>query len=272
MGGRLLIAAGGGGPVIPSFGGGSSNACERNNGLFCWSWFTAHWQSTFSPALVQHIVLVVIAVGIGFVISFGLALLAYRQRWVEAPIAGISSLLYTIPSLALFQILVPFTGLSILTVEIGLVSYTLLLLFRNIVTGLREVPQEVRDAARGMGLTSRQILLRIDLPLAVPAIFAGLRVATVTTISLATVAAIVGINEGLGVPIFDAIQRVDFKTELIGAAVLAIALALVADLLLVVIQRLVAPWASRRRSSVVPRAVVRAIRRRPRPISTVREA
>jgi osmoprotectant transport system permease protein len=268
--GGLIIAAGGGSPVIPNFGGGASNACERNNGLFCWSWFTQHWSSTFSPALVQHIVLVVIAVGIGFVIAFALALLAYRKRRLESPIAGVTSLLYTIPSLALFQILVPFTGLSLLTVEIGLVSYTLLLLFRNIITGLREVPEEVRDAGRGMGLTPRQILLRIDLPLAVPAIFAGLRVATVTTISLATVAAIVGINEGLGVPIFDAIQRVNFKTELIGAAVLAIALAWVADLLLVVLQRLVAPWASRRRSSVVPRSVVRAIRGRHRPMSAVR--
>jgi osmoprotectant transport system permease protein len=270
--GGLVIAAGGSGPVIPNFGGASSNACERNNGLFCWHWFTQHWSSTFSPALVQHIVLVVIAVGIGFLIAFALALLAYRVRWLEAPIAGVSSLLYTIPSLALFQILVPFTGLSLLTVEIGLVSYTLLLLFRNIVTGLREVPQEVRDAARGMGLTPRQILLRIDLPLAVPAIFAGLRVATVTTISLATVAAIVGINEGLGVPIFDAIQRVNFKTEFIAAALLAIALAWVSDLLLVILQRLVAPWASRRRSSLVPRAVVHAIRGRHRPISAVREA
>jgi osmoprotectant transport system permease protein len=269
--GGLVIAAGGAGPVLPNFSNQTS-ACERNNGLFCWHWFTQHWGSTFGPALVQHIKLVVIAVGIGFVISFALALLAYRRRWLESPIAGVSSLLYTIPSLALFQILVPFTGLSVLTVEIGLVSYTLLLLFRNIITGLREVPQEVRDAARGMGLTQRQILLRIDLPLAVPAIFAGLRVATVTTISLATVAAIVGINEGLGVPIYDAIQRVDFKTELIAAAVLAIALAWVADLLIVALQRLVAPWASRRRSSVVPRGVVRAIRGRHRPISAVGKA
>jgi osmoprotectant transport system permease protein len=122
-----------------------------------------------------------------------------------------------------------------------------------------------------MGLTPRQILLRIDLPLAVPAIFAGLRVATVTTISLATVAAFV-INQGLGAPIFDAIQRGDFKTEFIAAAALAILLAWVADFLLVFIQRLVAPWAARRRSSLVPRAVVRAIRTRHRPISAVREA
>ncbi len=269
--GGLVIAAGGG-PVLPNFGGASTNACERNNGLFCWNWFTAHWSSTFAPALVQHIVLVLIAVGLGFLISFVLALLAYRARWLESPIAGVSSFLYTLPSLALFQILVPITGLTRLTVEIGLVSYTLLLLFRNFVTGLREVPQEVRDAARGMGLTQRQILVRIDLPLAVPAIFAGLRVATVTTISLATVAAIVGINEGLGVPIYDAIQRVNFKTEFIAAALLAIALAWVADLLLVLLQRLVAPWAARRRSSLIPRAVVRAIGRRPRAMSTVREA
>ncbi len=265
----LGFAAGSAGPVLPNFAS-SSGKCERDNGLFCWHWFTQHWGSTFSPALVQHIVLVLIAVGIGFLISFALALLAYRMRWLESPIAGISSFLYTLPSLALFQILVPITGLTVLTVEIGLVSYTLLLLFRNIVTGLREVPQEVRDAARGMGLTPRQILMRIDLPLAVPAIFAGLRVATVTTISLATVAAIVGINEGLGVPIFDAIQRVNFKTELIGAAVLTIGLAWVADFLLVLLQRMVAPWASRRRSSLVPKAVVRAIRGRHRPISAVR--
>ncbi len=265
----LVIAAGG--PVLPNFSS-STGPCERNNGLFCWHWFTQHWGSTFAPALVQHIVLVLIAVVIGFAISFALALLAYRMRWLESPIAGVSSFLYTLPSLALFQILVGFTGLTRLTVEIGLVSYTLLLLFRNIVTGLREVPQEVRDAARGMGLTQRQILVRIDLPLAVPAIFAGLRVATVTTISLATVAAIVGINQGLGVPIYDAVQRSNFKTEFIGAAVVVIGLALVADLLLVVLQRLVAPWAARRRSSLVPRSVVRAVRRRPRPISTVREA
>jgi osmoprotectant transport system permease protein len=265
----LPIAAGG--PIVPNFGGAASDKCARNNGFFCWDWFTAHWGNTFGPALGQHVVLVAIAVGIGFTIAFVLALLAYRFVALESPISWISSFLYTIPSLALFQILVPFTGLTRLTVEIALVSYTLLLLFRNIVTGLREVPEEVRDAARGMGLTQRQILIRIDLPLAVPAIFAGLRVATVTTISLATVAAFV-VDEGLGAPIFDAISRGNFKTEFVAAAGLAILLAWVADLLLVTLQRLVAPWASRRRSSLVPRSVVRAIRGRHRPISAVRGA
>lgn len=265
----LLLAAGGT-TVIPNFSGGTS-ACARDNGTFCWSWFSQHWSSIFGPALVKHIELTLIAVGIGFGIAFVLALLAYRYGKLETPIAGVSSFLYTIPSLALFQILVPFTGLTWVTVEIALVSYTLLLLFRNIVTGLREVPQEVRDAARGMGLTPRQILLRIDLPLAVPAIFAGLRVATVTTISLATVAAIV-INEGLGAPIFAAIDQGNFKTEFIAAAVLTILLAWAADVLLVLIQRMVAPWAAKRRSSIVPRGVTRRIRSRLRPISAVREA
>jgi osmoprotectant transport system permease protein len=264
----LLLAAGG--PVIPSFGGGSST-CQSRNGLFCWGWFTQNWSNVFEPALLQHILLTLIAVGVGFAIAFSLGLLAYRFRGLETPISGFSSFLYTIPSLALFQILVPFTGLTRLTAEIALVSYTLLLLFRNIVTGLREVPEEVRDAARGMGLTPRQILLRIDLPLAVPAIFAGLRVATVTTISLATIAVFVT-NQGLGVPIFDAIQRANFKTEFFAGAILAILLAWVADLLLVALQRLVAPWAARRRSSVVPRSVVRAVTRRRRPISAVKEA
>jgi osmoprotectant transport system permease protein len=266
----LLWIAAGGSPVIPNFGG-SGDTCAKDNGTFCWSWFSQHWSSIFGPALVRHIELTLIAVGIGFVIAFGLALLAYRYGKLETPIAGVSSFLYTIPSLALFQILVPFTGLSWLTVEIALVSYTILLLFRNIVTGLREVPQEVRDAARGMGLTQRQILLRIDLPLAVPAIFAGLRVATVTTISLATVAAFV-INEGLGAPIFDAIQRGNFKTEFLAAAVLTILLAWIADFLLVLLQRAVAPWAAKRRSSIVPKGVARMIRHRPRPINAVSKA
>lgn len=263
----LHIAASG--PVLPNFGG--VDKCAKTNGVFCWHWFSQHWGSIFGPALVQHIVLTAIAVGVGFGVAFALALVAYRFRWLEMPIGGVSSFLYTIPSLALFQILVPFTGLTRLTVEIALVSYTLLLLFRNIVTGLREVPEEVRDAARGMGLTSRQILLHIDLPLAVPAIFAGLRVAVVTTISLATVAAFV-INEGLGAPIFDAIQRANFKTEFLAAAGLAILLAWAADLLLVALQRAVAPWAARRRSSIVPRGVVRGIQARLRPVSAVREA
>jgi osmoprotectant transport system permease protein len=154
----------------------------------------------------------------------------------------VTSILYTIPSLALFELLSPSFGLSRTTAEIALVSYTLLILFRNTLTGLREVPPEVRDAARGMGMGPMQSLFRVELPLAAPAIIAGLRIATVTVISLATVAALID-NEGLGVPILTAISNEVFKTELIAAGALAVALALAADALLVVAQRVITPWA-----------------------------
>ena len=231
--------------VIPNFGGGGS--CVRENHPFCWGWFTDHWGDTFRPALTQHIVLTLIAVGVGLAIAMACALFAYRQRWFEGPFVLFSGFLYTIPSLALFQLLVPFTGLTVTTAEIALVSYTLLILFRNTITGLSEVPDEVRESARGMGFTPWQILFKVELPLAVPAIIAGLRVATVTVISLATVAAFV-IDKGLGAPIFAALQS-SFNTEFIAAGVLAIALALVADALLLGVQRVATPWAAARRSA-----------------------
>jgi osmoprotectant transport system permease protein len=189
----------------------------------------------------------VIAVVIGFFIAFAAALLAHRHRRFELPFANVASLFYTIPSIALFQIMVPITGIGLLSIEIALVSYTLLILFRNILTGLREVPGEVKEAAEGMGLTRRQILLRVELPLAVPAIMAGVRVATVTTISLATIAAFIT-PLGLGAPIFNAIQS-GANTEFVAASLLAIALALFADLLIVLAQRFVSPWTRARRGS-----------------------
>jgi osmoprotectant transport system permease protein len=232
----LLAAAG---PVIPDFGGSSS--CVRNNDTFCWDWFKDNWSDTFAPRLVQHIWLTLIAIAIGCVIAFAIALVAYRRNWVELPFVLLAGFLYTIPSLALFQLLVPVSGLTRLTVEIALVSYTLLILFRNMLIGLRNVPDEVRDAARGMGLTRRQTLWRVELPLALPAILAGVQIAAVTVISLATVAAFV-VDEGLGSPIFDAINRGTFKTELIAAAVMAIGLGFVAYALLALLQRVLTPW------------------------------
>jgi osmoprotectant transport system permease protein len=234
--------------VIPDFGGGE-NSCVRRNKGFCWDWVKDNWSDTLWPALRQHIELTVIAVVIGFAIAFALALLAHRRRALETPITVTTGVLYTIPSLALFQILVGFSflGLNRLTVEIALVSYTLLILFRNTLTGLRGVPAEVREAAEGMGLTRRQVLVKVELPLALPAIVAGLRIATVTVISLATVAAFID-DEGLGSPIFRAIQSNVFKTELFAAGGLAVALALFADAVLVLIQRLVTPWARRQRA------------------------
>jgi osmoprotectant transport system permease protein len=225
-------------PVIPDFGRGST--CERENGTFCLDWVTKHWHDKLGPALLQHLLLTGIALGVGFAIAFMLALAAHRRGWLATPVVLATGLLYTIPSLALFQLLVPLTGLSRVTAEIALVSYTLLILFRNVLTGLAGVPAEVRDAANGMGLTARQLLWRVELPLALPAIVAGLRIATVTVISLATVAAFV-VNEGLGVPILEGLQ-LTFNTEMIAAGALAVALALAADGLLVLLQRALTPW------------------------------
>ena len=231
----------GGEPVIPDFGEGSS--CIRENRLFCPEWVREHWRHDLVPQLVEHVQLTAIAVGLGFVIAFAAALLAHRLRWFEGPFGFLSAFLYTVPSLALFQLLVPITGLTVTTVEVGLVSYTLLILFRNSLAGLRGVPDDVLEAARGMGLTPWQTLLRVELPLAFPAIAAGIRIATVTTISLATIAAFV-LPEGLGVSIFAALRE-DFKTQLLSACVLVVALALLADAVLVLAQRSLTPWARR---------------------------
>lgn len=230
-------------PVIPDFGQGT--ACVRENRLFCPGWVRDNWEPVLQPALVQHVKLTLIAVAVGFVLAFVAALLAHRYAAVEQPFAIFSAVIYTIPAVALFQLLVPFTGIGVVTVEVALVGYTLLILFRNVLEGLRAAPPEVLEAARGMGYTRRQTLVRVELPLALPAIVAGLRVATVSTIALATIAAFV-IPEGLGRPIFSALREY-FKTEIIAAGALAILLAVTADLLLVLVQRTITPWASARR-------------------------
>lgn len=232
-------------PVIPDFG--EASTCVAENRIFCPDWVRENWDPVLQPALIQHVELTLIAVGIGFAISLAAALAAHRLRYVERPFALASAVIYTIPSLALFQLLVPVTGLTVTTVEIALVGYTFLILFRNILAGLRSAPPEVLEAARGMGLTPTQTLWRVELPLAVPAIVAGLRVAVVSTIALATVAAFV-VSKGLGGPILGAL-RLDFRTEIIAAGALAVALAIVADVLLVLAQRAVTPWAATRRTA-----------------------
>jgi osmoprotectant transport system permease protein len=208
-----------------------------------WAWMGDHLDE-LAGRLVQHLYLALLALVVGFAISFLLALLAVRRRRLYPPITALAGILYTIPSLALFELLVPITGINRTTAEIGLVSYTLLILFRNALTGLRGVPPETIEAARAMGLTDRQRLLRVEVPLALPAIMAGIRIATVTTISLTTVAAYIGAG-GLGQPIFDAIQT-GFKTEFLAAGLLAVALAIVVDLLLVLLERAITPWSRRR--------------------------
>ncbi len=232
-------------PVIPDFG--ETSDCITEERFFCADWVRDNWEPVLQPALVEHIQLTVIAVVVGFAIAFPAALLAHRLRHVERPFAIASAVIYTIPSLALFQLLVPITGLTVTTVEVALVGYTLLILFRNILVGLRAAPPEVLEAARGMGLTSTQTLWRVELPLALPAIVAGVRVAVVSTIALATVAAFV-VSQGLGGPILGAL-RLDFKTEIITAGALAIGLAILADALLVGAQRLLTPWAYARRTA-----------------------
>jgi osmoprotectant transport system permease protein len=232
-------------PVIPDFGEGSE--CVTENRLFCTDWVRDNWAGVLQPALLEHVKLVLIAVAVGFVIAFVAAIVTHRFRLLEGPITVFSAVVYTIPSLALFQLLVPVTGLTVTTVEIALVGYTLLILFRNNLAGLRGIPPEVLEAARGMGYTRGQTLWRIELPLAIPAMLAGLRVAVVSTIALATVAALV-IPEGLGYPIFLALREA-FKTEIIVAGGLAVGLALLADGLLVLLERALTPWARARRTT-----------------------
>jgi osmoprotectant transport system permease protein len=208
-----------------------------------WSWVSGHADAILA-ALVQHIQLTVIAVVIGLLIAVPLGLVAWRSRLFRGPIISVTGILYTIPSLALFSFLLPFTGLTVLTAEIGLVSYTLLILVRNIVVGLNAVPDEVREAARGMGFRPRAELARIDIPLAIPAIIAGVRIATVTTIGLVTVTALIG-EGGLGSLIYDGLLH-DFHTPLVVGTVLSVALAVVADLGLAGAQRIITPWARTR--------------------------
>jgi osmoprotectant transport system permease protein len=241
----LLVPLAQSGPVIPNFGRGDD--CIRSNGKFCAQWFLDNFQDRFWPRVVEHIELTVIALSIGFVIAFAGALVAYRYKRFEFPFANVSALFYTIPAIAFFQIMVPITGIGRLSIEIALVSYTLLILFRNTLTGLKEVPPDAREAAEGMGFTRLQTLTRVELPLAMPAIIAGIRVATVTTISLATVAAFIT-PLGLGAPIFRAIQT-GANTEFVAASILAIALALIADALIVVVQWGITPWARGRRGA-----------------------
>jgi osmoprotectant transport system permease protein len=196
---------------------------------------------------LEHVWLSLIAVVLGFVIAFALALLIRRRPGAYAPITATAAVLYTIPSLALFAALIPITGRTVLTVEIALVGYTLLILVRNTVAGLEGVPADVREAATGMGYTYWKRLWRVELPLALPVIVAGLRIATVTTIGLVTVAALIA-PWGLGFLITDGLRRF-FPTLYIAAAVLSVLLAIAADALFVLLQRRLSPWAAARNTA-----------------------
>lgn len=211
--------------------------------LVRWDWI---WRNlpVIGQRLLEHVQLTALTVVLGFLIAFVLSMLIVRRQSLYGPITAITGVMYTIPSLALFALLVPITGLSVLTAEIGLVSYTLLILIRSIVGGIRSVPEEVRDAAVGMGYSNWMLLWHVELPLAMPVIFAGLRVATITTIGLTTVTALIG-QGGLGAVIMEGITRF-FTTMLLVGAVLSILLAVVADAALAMLQRWCTPWARSR--------------------------
>jgi len=212
---------------------------DERRGLIWWGWVGDHlddiWQRT-----VEHVQLTAIALVVGCLISFALALLAVRVRWTYAPIRRVASILYTIPSLALFALLIPFTGLGMVTAEIALVSYTILILVSNTVAGLDAVPASVKEAADGMGYTPRRRLLRVELPLALPTIIAGIRIASVTVIGLVTVAALIG-SGGYGVLIEDGLRR-SFPTPIVVGAVLSVTLALLVDAGLALLQHSLTPW------------------------------
>ena len=215
--------------------------------LIDWAWISEHFREDILPATIGHIYLSSVSIAVALAISLPVGILAARYRKVYPPVTFVTGILYSIPSLALFSILISIPGVEIgaTPVIIALVAYSLLILIRNVVAGIDSVPAETIDAARGMGLTSRQILLRVELPLALPVVVAGIRIATVTIIGIATIGAYIA-GGGLGQLIFDGINR-NFPTMIITGAVLATGLAILADLLLLGLERYLRPWARRRR-------------------------
>jgi osmoprotectant transport system permease protein len=220
---------------------------EPANPWFTWDYVRDN-SGDLQNALQEHVVLTVETIAIGLLVAFPLAILAHRFRWLAGPVLGLSGVLYTIPSLALFAFLAPydFFGLSQRTVLTGLVLYALLILVRNILTGLEGVPADVREAAQGMGYGRARMLWRVEVPVALPAIMAGVRVATVSTVALVTVGVIVGYG-GLGQLILRGFQNNFYRAEIVTASVLTVALGLSLDLLLAGATRMLTPW-SRGRS------------------------
>ena len=216
------------------------------NPWFSPSYVADNWSSILRY-LGEHVRLTVLAVVIGAAIALPLALLARRSRWLAGPVLGLSTVVYTIPSLALFAVLTPFTGLSVTTVLIGLVAYSLVILVRNFLAGLQSVPADVQEAARGMGYGPARLFWQVELPLALPSFMAGIRVATVSTIALTTVGVLVG-HGGLGQLIYGGFNANFYRAEIVTGAVACVLLALLADLLLAGLERVLTPWARTARS------------------------
>lgn len=217
----------------------ASGDCLERNAWICGEYVREYWPD-ISAALRQHVGLTVVSVGLGLLVAFPLALLVRRFPRTAVPVIGTTTVLYTVPSLAMFAILQPFTGLDASTVVIGLTLYSLTVLVGNTLAGLRGVPADAVEAARGMGFGPLRLLLAVELPLALPTIMAGLRVATVSTVALTTVGAVVG-SGGLGNLIQSGIETL-FKAQVLTASVLCVLLAVVFDLVLLLVQRLLTPW------------------------------
>ena len=217
----------------------AASGCLQRNDWICGDYLSTR-SDLIVEATVQHVELTVVSVAIGLALALPLGVLAFRSPRLRSLVLGTATALYTIPSLAMFSLLLPITGLTPTTVVVGLVLYSLTILVRNVLAGLMAVPTEVVESATGMGYSRLGLLLRVQLPLALPALFAGLRVATVSTVALATVGAILG-NGGLGNLIYSGL-RTQFQAEVLTATVLVVALAVLADLLLLGVQRAVTPW------------------------------
>ena len=217
---------------------GGNAPCQAQQGkVFCFGWAADNFDRYTTP-LLNQLLLVLIAVAIGFAIAFAMALISHRRRWLVPSFTGATGVLYTIPSLAFIFLLLPITGLGWTTAIIVLSVYTLQIIYRNTVAGLNNVPVDSKDAGRGMGMTDRQLLWRVELPLALPEIIAGLRIATVSTVAIATLMVFANVNT-LGAPLY---QQIDFKTNIVIAGGLSILMAIAFDLMLLLAQRLLAPW------------------------------
>jgi osmoprotectant transport system permease protein len=211
-------------------------SCVADNG-FCPDWIVDNLDRYMGP-LGDHVYLTLVSLAIGFAIAFALALVAHRRRWLIGPVTNVTGILYTIPSIAAFLLLLPITGRGKTTAIIALVAYSLLIIFRNVLAGLDNVPAEAKDAGRGMGLTDRQLLWRIELPLALPEILAGVRIASTTIVGLATLAFFANAG-GLGEQIF---ADITFKSNVVAAGGLAVLLAVALDGLFLLFQRAITPW------------------------------
>ena len=214
--------------------------CLVDNNWLCGAYFSRSRVSLIGDALVEHVSITVISVLLGLLLAFPLALLARRYRKLEWLVVSATTAIYTVPSLALFALLLPVAGISATNVVIGLVLYSLTILVRNLMEGLRAVPDDVRESAVGMGYGRARLLFGVELPLALPAIMAGLRVATVSTVALTTVGAIVGYG-GLGNLLYDAVST-QFRVQALTVSLLCVLLAVGLDLLLLGVQRTLTPW------------------------------